>query len=77
MNRNKGIRFFVDTIRDSTFLFFFFFKERKQIKKEPRNLVYIYIYLSIRSSFLFVRHFDCELSRLRDNGNTMENISEK
>lgn len=45
MNRNKGIRFFVDTIRDSTFLFFFFFKERKQTNKEPRNLVYIYIYI--------------------------------
>lgn len=54
MNRNKGIRFFVDTIRDSTFLFFFSFKERKQTNKEPRNLVYIYIYPFVLRFFSYV-----------------------
>lgn len=58
MNRNKGIRFFVDTIqpRDSSSSFFFFnWKEKETNKEPPKNLrahIFIHSLISFGTSYI-------------------------
>lgn len=73
MNRNKGIRFFVDTIRsrDSFSFFFFLIGEKKGNKQRASKNLYAHIFV-IRSFVSFTSYIVSIMDYCKyANGNTI------